>query len=144
MLIPVLTTVKNYLKNKKQIFYISIISGIIILLLLLIMFFILNSNTKNMTDIDMPIVYILQDNIWLKNLYGIIILFSIFTTAISLGSGFLKNASKTKQSYTQIAKIMCITSVIVSQIGFSNLINLLYPIFGYIGILQIIKLFTVK
>lgn len=144
MLIPILTTVKNYTKNKKSILYISIISVIIILVLLLIMFFILNSNTDNLANIEMPLAYILKNTIVLKNLYGIIVLVSIFTTGISLGNSFIKNISKNKDSYPHIAKAMCITSVIMSQIGFSNLVNLLYPVFGYIGILQIIKLFTIK
>lgn len=141
LLIPVLITMKNYIKNKKTVFLISFISGIVILLLSFIMFFILNSNIEDMTNVELPVLYILKNNLLLKNIYGIIILVSIFTTAISLGSGFMKNITKSKKSYPQIAKIMCIIAVFVSQIGFSNLVNYLYPIFGYIGILQIIKLF---
>ena len=69
---------------------------------------------------------------------------SIFTTTISLGVSFLQNTSKDKKSYTQIALIMCITSVIISKIGFSNLVNILYPILGYLGILQIYKIVIKK
>lgn len=144
MLIPILTTVKNYTKNRKDIMCISVISGIIIVLLLLVMFFILNSNSINLASVEMPVAYILKNNVILKNLYGVIVLISIFTTAISLGSSFIKNVSKNQKSYSHIAKIMCITSIAMSQIGFSNLVNLLYPIFGYMGILQIIKLFKIK
>ena len=144
MLIPILTTVKNYTKNRKDIMCISVISGIIIVLLLLVMFFILNSNSINLANVEMPVAYILKNNVILKNLYGVIVLISIFTTAISLGSSFIKNVSKNQKSYSHIAKIMCITSIAMSQIGFSNLVNLLYPIFGYMGILQIIKLFKIK
>ena len=39
---------------------------------------------------------------------------------------------------------MCITSIIISNIGFSNLISYLYPIFGYLGLVQIVKLFIFK
>lgn len=39
---------------------------------------------------------------------------------------------------------MCITGVAVSKLGFSNLVNLLYPIFGFFGIIQIIILFKNK
>ena len=80
----------------------------------------------------------------LEYIYGIVILGSIFTTAISLGISFLQNTVKNKKSYTQIALIMCITSVIISKIGFSNLVNILYPIFGYLGILQIYKIVIKK
>ena len=56
----------------------------------------------------------------LRYIYGVIILGSIFTTAISLGVSFLQNTAKNKKGYTQISIIMCITSVIISKFGFSN------------------------
>ena len=67
---------------------------------------------------------------------------SIFTTSISLGISFLQNVSKNKKSYTQIAVIMCIIAVFISQLGFANLVNLLYPIFGYLGIIQILTMIS--
>ena len=141
LLIPVLLTLKNYIKDKKQILKIAIISSIIIFMLSIIVFLLLIRVDVDITKLEMPAVYVVSNmfNI-LKYIYGFIILGSIFTTTISLGTSFLKNTTKTKRSYTQIAIIMCITSVIVSKFGFSNLVNLLYPVFGYLGLLQIIKL----
>lgn len=96
-------------------------------------------------NLEMPVVYVASNMLEiLEYIYGFIILGSIFTTTISLGVSFLQNTSKDKKSYTQIALIMCITSVIVSKIGFSNLVNMLYPIFGYLGILQIYKIIVKK
>ena len=141
LLIPVLLTLKNYIKDKKQIIKISIISSIIILLLSFIVFLLLVRVDVDITKLEMPAVYVVSNMFKIfKYIYGFIILGSIFTTTISLGASFLKNISKTKKSYTHIAIIMCITSVLISKIGFSNLVNLLYPIFGYLGIIQIIKL----
>ena len=80
----------------------------------------------------------------LRYIYGVIILGSIFTTAISLGVSFLQNTAKNKKGYTQISIIMCITSVIISKFGFSNLVSLLYPIFGYLGLIQILRLCVIK
>ena len=138
LLIPVLITLKDYLKDKKQIKIISILTTFIILLLAIILFLLLIKVDVDITKLEMPIVYVVSNMfIGLKTVYGFIILGSILTTSISLGTSFLQNTSKNKKSYTQIAIIMCITSVIVSQIGFSNLINLLYPIFGYLGLIQI-------
>ena len=91
----------------------------------------------------MPIVYVVSKMLnLLKYLYGFVIVASIFTTSISLGISFLQNVSKNKKSYTQISAIMCITSVFVSQFGFANLVNLLYPIFGYLGIAQIFTMIS--
>lgn len=145
LLIPVLITLKELLKSKKQISLISIISTLIIILLSVIVYLILVRVDVDITKLEMPAVYVVS-NIFtiLKYIYGFIILGSIFTTSISLGTSFLQNISKNRKSYTQFAIIMCITSVIISKIGFSNLINFLYPVFGYLGLIQIWKILIVK
>lgn len=145
LLIPVLLTLKNYIQDKKQILKMATISTIIIILLSMVVFLLLVRVDVDITKLEMPAVYVVSNMFKIaRYAYGFIILGSIFTTAISLGTSFLQNVSKSKKSYTQIAIIMCITSVIISKIGFSNLVSLLYPIFGYLGLLQIFKLTTTK
>jgi uncharacterized membrane protein YkvI len=93
----------------------------------------------------MPIVYIIRVFFTnYKTIYAFIILASIFTTAISIGIGFLQNISKNKKSYTQFVIFMCITSLIISNFGFSKLVNFIYPLFGYLGIIQIILIIRKK
>ena len=138
LLIPVLITLRNYLKDKKQILKITIISSFIILILSSSIFFLFTKIDVDIKKLEMPAVYMVEKILPLfKNIYGIIILGSIITTAVSLGASFLQNISKSKKSYTQIALIMCITSVLISNIGFSNLVATLDPIFGYLGLIQI-------
>ena len=145
LLIPVLLTLKDYMKNKSQILKIAIISTLIIILLSIVVFLLLVRVDVEISQLEMPAVYVVSNMFKIfKYIYGFIILGSIFTTAISLGTSFLKNTTKNEKSYTQIATIMCITSVLVSKFGFSTLVSLLYPIFGYLGLLQIIKLTTIK
>ena len=145
LLIPVLITLKKYINTKKQILFISLISTIIVILLATIIFLILIRVDVDITKLEMPAVYVVSNIFkFLEIIYGFIILGSIFTTSISLGASFLQNVSKNKKSYTQIAAIMCITSVLISKIGFSNLINLLYPIFGYLGLIQIWRISLTK
>jgi len=141
LLVPVLISIKNYIKTKKDIKYISIIVTVIVAMLLMAIFFLLINVDVNIKSIEMPAVYAI-DKIWhsIKNIYGIIIMISIFTTAISLGISFLNNTSKNKKSYNVIALIICFTSIIFSQIGFSNLVNFLYPILGFLGIVQIVQI----
>lgn len=145
LLIPVLLSLKDYLKDKSQILKIAIISTLIIILLSIVVFLLLVRVDVEMSQLEMPAVYVVSNMFKIfRYIYGFIILGSIFTTAISLGTSFLKNTTKNKKSYTQIAAIMCITSVLVSKLGFSTLVSLLYPIFGYLGLLQIIKLTIIK
>ena len=145
LLIPVLLTLKDYIQHKKQISKIAFISTFIMIILSIIIFFLLVRVDVDITKLEMPIVYVVSNMFkGLRYAYGFIILGSIFTTAISLGTSFLQNVSRNKKSYTQIAVVMCITSVLISKFGFSNLVNLLYPIFGYLGFLQILKLIVFR
>ena len=87
----------------------------------------------------MPVVYVIKKTFpKVSSLYGLIILIAIFTTAISVGTGLLNNINTDKNKFTKYAFFMCIISVIISNLGFSNLVKLLFPVIGYIGILQIL------
>lgn len=141
LLVPVLIALKQYLKNKRQIFKITTISALIVGLLGAIIYFLLTKSDVPIESLEMPAVYIIsRKSRFLKYLYGIVILGSIYTTAVSLGTSYLQNRigniEKNKR-YTQIACIMCIISVLISKIGFSNLVGVLFPVFGYLGLLQI-------
>ena len=145
LLIPVLITLNKYIKNTKQINEISILSSGIIAIMSILIFLLLTKVDVDIEKLEMPAVYVVSNMFYiLKYLYGFVILGSIFTTTISLGMSFLQNTSKNEKSYSQIVLIMCITSVIISKVGFSNLVNWLYPIFGYLGILQIYKIIIKK
>ena len=145
LLIPVLITLSKLVKNKKQTKLISIISGLIILIISICIFFIITRVDVNIANLEMPVVYgISKFFVRLKNIYGFIILSSIFTTSIAIGISLLQNISKNKTSYTQIALIMCITSVPISKIGFSNLVTSIYPVFGVLGLYQILKIILKK
>lgn len=140
LLIPVLISLKKQVKTQKNIKYISILSTEIILILSIAIFFLLTKvDISELENQEMPVVYIISNYfINYKKIYAFIILASIFTTAISVGIGFIQNMNRNQNSYPQLVLFMCITSLIVSNFGFSKLVNLIYPIFGYIGILQMI------
>lgn len=98
LLIPVLISLKNYINKAKNIKYISIIVSIITIILLSIIFLLLINVDVDVKNLEMPAVYAVE-KIWhnMKAIYGIIILISIFTTAISLGMSFLNNVSKNQK-----------------------------------------------
>lgn len=146
LLMPVLISLKKQITKEKNIKKVSILVTIIILILSINIFFLLlNANIKEIENQEMPIVYIISNyfNNY-KKIYAFIVLASIFTTAISVGIGFLQNISKNSNSYPQFVLFMCITSLLMSNIGFSKLLNFIYPVFGYIGILQIVIIFFIN
>lgn len=137
---------KKCIKNKKNIIEVVLISSMIIMLLGLIIFILLLTiKTGEIGRIELPTVYAAgKIGESYKYLYGIIIIGAIATTAISAAYGFLNNVTKEKKKYKIYNKTICIISIFVSLLGFSNLVNNLYPIFGLLGIIQLIFIFKCK
>lgn len=146
LLIPTLITLKENVGRYKNIIIISILEAVVLFILAIIIYFLLLNIKVNTNSIEMPAVYVVRRyfNPIAKMAYEFIILVSILTTAIAEGISLLKNICKTNKSYKQVAIILCITSVLFSRIGFSNLINLLYPIFGILGFFKIFIILTRK
>lgn len=138
ILIPVLTSLRNYIYSKKQIIKISIISSIIIIVLAIFIYGLLLRGEFFVSELEMPLIEItIQFGKIFKYIYGFVIIASIFTSAVSTGYSFLQNVTKTKKSYDIVLLIMCLTGIAVSNIGFSNLVETLYPLFGILGLVQI-------
>lgn len=137
LLIPVLISI-NKIITKKEISKTAIIITLTTFILATSIFVSMLKIDVNIRNLEMPVSYVINTQLpKLKIAYGIVILTSILTTAISLIAGLIQNVKK-ENSKKIILYLICISSIPISQIGFSALIQLLYPIFGYIGILQII------
>ena len=139
ILIPVLTNLRSYIDNTKQIIKISVISSIIIVILALFIYGLLLRGEFFVSELEMPLIEItIQFGKIFKYIYGFVIIASIFTSAVSTGYSLLQNVTKTKKGYEIVLLIMCITGIAVSNIGFSNLVEMLYPLFGVLGLIQIL------
>lgn len=138
LLIPCIIALNEYIKNKKENILITLLTFLIALVLSITLFSILGNVDTDISKVEMPVVYVVEKMFKsLKIVYGFVIISSIFTTSISLGNSFLNNVCKNKKNFPHVAAIMCITAVGISNFGFANLVNLLYPIFGYLGLVQI-------
>lgn len=144
-LVSLLIPIKKYIKNKKDIVKIASISTIIIIILAMIIVLLLLKIDLDISKIELPAVYAsgLFGKVY-QYLYGIIILGAIMTTSISSAFGFLNNITKTEKKYKLINKIICIASIFISLFGFSNLVNNIYPIFGVLGLVQLILIIKCK
>ena len=138
-LIPMIISLKKYLKNKKQIKIVSILVVVGLIILAIAIFGLIQKVDLDINKIELPTVYVagMSGKIY-KYLYGGIILVAIFTSAISAGYSILENYILKPKKYKKIAISLCASAILVSKIGFSTLINLLYPVFGILGIIQII------
>lgn len=140
-LIPILISLKKYIKTNKEAKTVSTFTIIVMIALSVTIFLLMNLFMKEIANVEIPIIYIANTlGKGFNYIYGITVLIAIFTTAISAGYSFLCNITNSKRKYTLASLVICIFSIFAGQLGFSNLINMLYPIFGYLGIIQIIFL----
>lgn len=138
VLIPIIINLQDLILNKKNLKYIIIITLLIMIIMSVIIYIVLNLNILEIGNIDIPIVYIANKFGFIyKYLYGLVILIAIFTTAISEGYSLLNNISKNKKQYFIYSILICMLSITFSNVGFGNLLDVLYPLLGYLGLLQI-------
>ena len=144
LLIPILISL-NKMIRPQQIKPIAILVSIITMVLAICVYITMIKIDVDIEVLEMPIAYAVMTRYpYLKIIYGVVILASILTTAVSLGAGFLQNIEESRIGRKKWLFTICIISIPVSMIGFSKLIQFLYPVFGYLGLVQILKIITTK
>lgn len=139
ILIPVLVTMKDYINNNRQIKMISFLSGMLMAVLSFAIYGLLLKGQFFIKELELPLLEItFEFGKVFQYIYGFVIMISIFTSAISTGYSFLENVSKDKKTYKRNLIIICTIGIFISNIGFSNLVQILYPLFGFLGLIQII------
>ena len=71
-----------------------------------------------------------------RYVYSFIIAGSISTTAISSGFSFLKENTKNRVDYEKNILYLILGSIVSIRVGFSRAIEIAYPVFGIVGIIQ--------
>lgn len=139
ILIPILLPLKKCLKQKSLFLITAIICTLVLIILAISIFGLILKVDIDINKVELPTVYVagmMQKGY--KIIYGMIILVSIYTSAISAGYGFLEKYQNNKKQYKKIVIIMSAIAFFISNLGFTTLVNLLYPIFGILGLAQII------
>ncbi len=137
ILLPVLTNFKRYNLSKSQIFFTGFFVSVFLTIMSLIIYNVCNIFYPQIMSVEIPTLKLaMMHGTFVKIFYCVVILSSILTTAFSTGYSFL--CMKNVKNYNRNAIIICVLAVLFSEIGFSKLINTLFPLFGYLGVLQII------
>lgn len=143
LLIPILIGLKKEITDKKQITKVSLITMLCVTIPAIVIYLLLY--TTDISNIEIPIIFIARDlGTIYKYLYSFVILAAIFTSAVCAGYSFLKNVFTKKRSYRKAAIVICVIAVFLSKFSFSYLIQIIYPIFGVIGIVQIFLIILEK
>lgn len=138
VLIPVITTFNKYKFSGKQIIGIATITFVILGLAGVLIFRVVDIFYPYIMNYQMPTLRIASMlGAGVNRFYSFVIIMAIFTSAVSSGYAFL---NMRKKAYTMRAVGICVASVLFAKVGFANLVNIFFPIFGYLGIIQLVLL----
>lgn len=137
LLIPILVELKTYKLNIKDITLLSALVALALAVAGLMIYGAINAYYPGILSVELPTLALAEySGGFIKYYYGIVILFAILTTAFSCGYAFLKMNSE--KNYLRNAFLICVLGVILSRVGFADMINFFFPLFGYFGIGQIL------
>lgn len=145
LLIPILIELKPYINTKEKMKKTSILCSSILTVLGSCLYSLLLRGGEYAKQLELPILQIVKEfGKIVPWIYGLVIVAAIFTSAISAGYGFLNSTNQKQKRYQHYALVLCLSSIFVAPIGFSKLVNLWYPFFGVLGLIQILYLIKRK
>ena len=133
--ISILFALKKFILNKKVVIYSGVLGGFFIFLIGIFLLLPLINNYNILKNIALPILYMLDDKFILRFLYSFVILLAIFTTAISNGFALCDNLNIDK---ILLKAFLVFLGAMFSLCSFSKIVAIIYPIFGIIGIFEIL------
>lgn len=138
--ITVLACMKNFLTNKKTAIYGGMLGGGIMTILGICLFLPLDINYNKLVYSELPVLTLVSDyNVVIKYFYILVLILAILTTAIANGFAFVEwFCNKFKINRLLISFFVIVIACVFSTAGFSTLVKKIYPIFGYIGLIQVI------
>ncbi|PHK50440.1 YkvI family membrane protein [Staphylococcus edaphicus] len=118
----------------------ALFGGIVYTILLALINFALQSEFPKIKDASIPMLTLANDiHPWIGLVLSIIMLAVMYNTILGLMYSF---AARFTEPYSKKYHIFIIVMVIVafglSFVGFSGLINFLYPVMGYVGLIVVI------
>lgn len=136
-LIGTMTPVGAHVKNKKTV-YTGILFGCILALSIALGILISVTSVYGASDKELPMLDIAfrLNNIF-GYIYALLLLMAMFGTSLSsivaITVYFQNRFNTARKNVNPIIFIMGILTFICSLFGFGNLVNTVYPVFGYIG-----------
>jgi uncharacterized membrane protein YkvI len=139
-LIAVLVVMIPYINSKKVVFGGSLLGAGFVLIMAIVIFVLDKMFYPVILNVELPVLEIVkQDSMILAHIYSFIALTDMITSAATSGFCFLNKFSEgADRKFNNYAIVICLMAIPFSFIGFANSVKIVYPIFGYIGLLQVV------
>ena len=123
------------IKSRKEAVSVGIVSGTVLFVMMMLVWALLSLYHKYISLGEIPMLTMaLRQNGVVVAIYCIMLSLSIVTTAVACGFGIsdmIKNSLDNKRA----AILIMLGGICISGIGFSSIVNVVYRICGYIGIM---------
>jgi len=142
----VLVPLSKEIKSKRHFIYGIFLGAIILTIISLMINLLLTSNIPNIFKYEIPLLYIANH---FKGPLEVLLLIIIWCEMFSTEISDVYSVGKTMEKKYNIPYKKCICIILaiaipISQLGFKRLITILYPLFGFVSVLFIIKIFIFK
>ncbi|MFY9177882.1 MAG: hypothetical protein WAO80_11000 [Caldicoprobacterales bacterium] len=139
----VLAKLGHEFKDRDTLVMGGLIGGCILGFMLLVLHFCLLAHIPDIFDYEIPVLYIISDNSWFFSiLYSFVVWGAILTTLVgnlySMTSFF---HDRFGINHLISATLIVCSASFLSTLGFSSIVNTLYPIVGLIGVIFIVAVF---
>ena len=146
--ISVLVSLSSLIKSRKTSFLASLLAGGAICVMGVFVGVILVLNQHSVQLREIPLLGIIQSyGKEIQYCYIFMLAAAIITTAVGNGFGAIKwLESRCRVNRVFIAALFLVTAYFVSSLGFSGFVEKIYPLFGYLGLLEfgVIIIFFVR
>lgn len=138
----VLTKLSSDLKDNRSGLMVALISSAGLFVMMSLIYCLLSIYYKYLDLSEIPmLVLAIRENKIIACFYMIMMQLAVITTAVSSCVGV---SELTGKNIGISSVFTCVVGIIAGGAGFSNLINYVYRICGYIGIMMIVYIFTKK
>lgn len=137
--LPVLCGIGNMLNNKATAFKGALIGALGLSVMALFLFLCLALNFNFIKESPIPLLILSkQQGIVFYLIYFVLFLSAVFTTAIGNGFGILKWLEGFGSIGLNQIIILLTGGLLLSELGFSMLVSRIYPLFGVMGVVEIL------
>ena len=130
----VLVGFADKIKSKAESAAVGIVSGCTLFVMMLLVWALLSLYYRYISLGEIPMLTMaLRQNTFVAYVYSVMLVLAILTTAVASGTGIC-DMTKNKIPSTKCAILVMCCGMCISSAGFSHIINVVYRICGYIGI----------
>lgn len=140
MCLPFMSAMGSKAINKKEVIYGAIGGNVLFSIAVLFLILAEVSQFPQIWDMSIPALAIAKDIApWVETIFAIVLVFAIFTTAVPLmWSTVARLAEEHSRKFVVFTLAIAILGVFGALLPFETLINYIYPLIGWVGLIEFI------